>query len=88
MPDFDDFGLGLFLYAGSQVYRISFSAPGITLAAPTLSGNQVQLNFTVINSQTNGTFNLLQTDGLGASWTTNSSATLVWLLMTVKFSCT
>jgi len=75
VPNFDDFGLGLFLLAGCQVYQLS-SAPGITLAAPVLNGNQVQLNFMVISSQTNGTLQLLQTDQLGANWTTNTAATL------------
>ncbi len=75
VPDFDDFGLGLFLLAGSQVYQLSGPA-GITLAAPVLSGSQVQLNFTVISSRTNGTLQLLQTDQLGANWTTNTAATL------------
>jgi unsaturated rhamnogalacturonyl hydrolase len=74
-PNFDDFTLGLFLLAGSQVYELS-SAPGITLAAPVLNGDQVQLNFSVIISQTNGAFNLLQTDQLGSAWTTNATATL------------
>ena len=76
MPNFDDFGLGLFLLAGCQVYQLS-SAPGITLAAPVLNGNQVQLNFTVISSQTNGVLQMLQTDQLGANWTTNTAATLM-----------
>ena len=75
VPDFDDFGLGLFLLAGSQVYQLS-GPPGITLAAPVLSGNRVQLNFTVISSQTNGTLQLLQTDQLGANWKTNTAAAL------------
>jgi hypothetical protein len=46
------------------------------LAAPVLTGNQAQLNFTVISSLTNATFNLLQTDQLGTGWTTNTTATL------------
>jgi rhamnogalacturonyl hydrolase YesR len=75
VPNFDDYCLGLFLLAGSQVYPLS-SASGITLAVPVMSGNQVQLNFTIISSQTNGTFNLLQTDDLNATWTTNATATL------------
>jgi hypothetical protein len=75
VPDFDDFGLGLFLLAGSQVYQLS-SAPGITLAAPVLNGNQAQLDFSVVTTQTNGTFNLLETDQLGSAWTTNATATL------------
>jgi len=75
VPDFDDFGLGLFLLAGSQVYQLS-STPGVTMAPPILTGNQVQLNFTVISSPTNNTLNLLQTDQLGMSWTTNTTATL------------
>ncbi|MGA2178826.1 MAG: glycoside hydrolase family 88 protein [Verrucomicrobiota bacterium] len=75
VPDFDDFGLGLFLLAGSQIYQLS-SPPGIVLAAPVLTGNQAQLNFTVISSLTNATFNLLQTDQLGTGWTTNTTATL------------
>jgi rhamnogalacturonyl hydrolase YesR len=75
VPNFDDFGLGLFLLAGSQVYQLS-STPGIMLAAPVLTGNQVQLTFTVISSLTNTTLNLLQTGQLGTSWTTNTTATL------------
>jgi hypothetical protein len=36
----------------------------------------VQLNFTVVSTLTNATFNLLETGQLGAVWTTNASATL------------
>jgi rhamnogalacturonyl hydrolase YesR len=75
VPDFDDFGLGLFLLAGSQVYQLS-SPAGITVSAPVLTGKQVQLNFTVISSLTNATPNLLQTDQLGTSWITNTTAAL------------
>ena len=35
VPDFDDFGLGLFLLAGSQIYQLS-SPPGIVLATPVI----------------------------------------------------
>jgi len=73
VPNFDDFGLGLFLLAGSQVYQLS-SSPGIMLSAPNLAGNQAQFDFSVITSQTNGTFNLLQTGQLGSAWTTNVTA--------------
>ena len=75
VPDFDDFGLGLFLLAGSQVYQLS-SAPGVVLAEPVLKNKQLQINFTVISSLTNASLNLLQTDQLGAGWTTNTAATL------------
>ena len=75
VPNFDDFGLGLFLLAGSQVYQLS-ALPGIALAAPVLVDNQVQLNFTVISSATNATLNLLQTGQLGTGWTTNTTAML------------
>ena len=75
VPNFDDFGLGLFLLAGSQVYQLS-GPPGIALAAPVLTGNKVQLNFTVISTLTNATLNLLQTSQLGTGWTTNTTATL------------
>jgi len=75
-PNFDDYGLGLFLLAGSQVYQLS-SSPGIILSAPALAGNQVQLNFTVISSLTNVPLNLLQSDQLGTGWITNRTATLV-----------
>jgi hypothetical protein len=75
VPDFDDFGLGLFLLAGSHVYQLS-SPPGIVMAAPVLTGQQVQLNFTVISSLTNATLNLLQTGQLGTGWTTNTTAAL------------
>jgi unsaturated rhamnogalacturonyl hydrolase len=74
VPDFDDFGLGLFLLAGSQIYQLS-SPPGIVLATPVLTDNLVQLNFTVISSLTNATLNLLQTGQLGTGWTTNTTAT-------------
>ncbi len=46
------------------------------LAAPVLTGKQVQLNFTVISSLTNATLYLLQTGQLGTPWTTNTTATL------------
>jgi unsaturated rhamnogalacturonyl hydrolase len=75
VPDFDDFGLGLFLLAGSQIYQLS-SPPGIVLATPVVTDNQVQLNFTVVSSLTNATLNLLQTGQLGTGWTTNTTATL------------
>lgn len=75
VPDFDDFGLGLFLLAGSEVYRLS-SAPGVALATPLATGRQLQLNFTVISSLSNATINLLQAEQLGAAWTTNATATL------------
>lgn len=73
VPNFDDYGVGLFLLAGSQVYQLS-SSPGIVLAPPVLTNNQVQLNFTVISSLTNVPLNLLQTDQLGAGWITNRTA--------------
>jgi rhamnogalacturonyl hydrolase YesR len=75
VPNFDDFGLGLFLLAGSQVYQLS-SSPGVTLTSAAVAGNQVQVNFNVISTQTNATFNLLQTGQLGTAWTTNATATL------------
>jgi autotransporter-associated beta strand protein len=74
VPVFTDFGLGLFLLAGSAVYDLSTNA-GITLDPPVVTGNQVRLNFTVISSLTNATINLLQTSQLGGNWTTNTSAT-------------
>jgi len=74
-PDFDDFGLGLFLLAGSQVYQLS-SPAGVAVSSPVLAGQQVQLDFTVISSLTNATLNLLQADKLGTSWSTNATATL------------
>jgi hypothetical protein len=75
VPNFDDFGLGLFLLAGSQVSLLS-SSPGIAIATPILTNNQVQLNFTVISSLTNATLVLLQTNQLGSGWVTNAAATL------------
>jgi hypothetical protein len=87
VPDFDDFGLGLFLLAGSQVYQLS-SAPGIVLATPVLTGNQVQLNFTVISSLTNATLNLLQTGQLGTGWTTNTTAELITNVPGIAYSFT
>jgi rhamnogalacturonyl hydrolase YesR len=86
-PDFDDFGLGLFLLAGSQVYQLS-STPGITLAVPTLTGNLAQLDFSVVTTQTNGTFQLLQTDQLGVNWTTNTTATLTTNITGISYRFT
>ena len=86
-PNFDDFGLGLFLLAGSEVYQLS-SAPGITLAAPVLNGGQAQLDFSVITSQTNGTFNLLQADQLGADWMTNTTAMLTTNIAGISYRFT
>jgi rhamnogalacturonyl hydrolase YesR len=87
VPDFDDFGLGLFLLAGSQVYQLS-SSPGIVLSPPVLTNHQVQLNFTVISSLTNVPLNLLQTDQLGAGWTTNRTATLTTNIAGISYRFT
>ena len=75
VPNFDDFGLGLFLLAGSEVYS-SVPRQASQWPSPVLNGNQLRLNFTVISSLTNATINLLQTSQLGGNWTTNTSATL------------
>jgi hypothetical protein len=87
VPTFTDFGLGLFLLAGTEVYPLS-STPGITMAAPVLSGNQLQLDFTVISSQTNGAFQLLQTAQLGGNWTPNTAATLTTNIAGLSYSFT
>jgi rhamnogalacturonyl hydrolase YesR len=87
VPDFDDFGLGLFLLAGNQVYQLS-SSPGIVLSPPVLTNNQVQLNFTVISSLTNVQLNLLQTDQLGAGWITNRTATLTTNIAGISYRFT
>jgi rhamnogalacturonyl hydrolase YesR len=87
VPIFTDFGLGLFLLAGTQIYPLS-SAPGITLSAPNLTGSQAQLNFSVIATQTNGTLRLLQTDQLGTAWTTNTAATLTTNLAGLSYGFT
>ena len=73
VPNFDDYGLGLFLLAGSQVYQLS-SSPGIVLSPPVLTNNQVQLNFSIISGLTNVPLNLLQADRLDAGWITNRTA--------------
>jgi hypothetical protein len=75
VPNFDDFGLGLFLLAGSQIYPLS-GPSGIALAPPVLNGNNVQLSFNVISSLTNATLNLIEASQLGAGWTTNTTAML------------
>lgn len=87
VPDFDDYGLGLFLLAGSQVYQLS-SSPGIVLAPPVLTNNQVQLNFTIISSLTNVPLNLLETDQLGAGWITNRTATLTTNIADIAYRFT
>lgn len=88
-PNFDDFGLGLFLLAGSQIYPLS-STPGITLSSPTLANNTAQLNFTIITTQTNGALNLLETSQLDGNWTTNTTAALATNLpgMSYRFTTT
>jgi hypothetical protein len=75
VPTFTDFGLGLFLLAGTEIYPLS-SSPGIIMSSPVLGGGQVQLDFTVISTLTNVTLNLLQCDTLGAGWTASPTATL------------
>jgi rhamnogalacturonyl hydrolase YesR len=85
VPDFDDFGLGLFLLAGCEVYQLS-STPGMVLSQPVLTNNQVKLNFTVISSLTNAALNLLQTDGLGSGWSTNTAATLTSNIPGISYS--
>ena len=75
VPNFTDFGLGLFLLAGTEIYPLS-SSPGITMSPPVLAGGQVQLDFTVISTVTNVPLNLLQSDTLGAGWTVSPTATL------------
>ncbi|HEU5396284.1 MAG TPA: glycoside hydrolase family 88 protein [Verrucomicrobiae bacterium] len=75
VPNFDDFGLGLFLLAGSEVYQLS-AAPGITLAPPVLTNQLAQLDFTVISTQTDGLLNLLEASQLDGTWTTNPDAVL------------
>ena len=87
VPNFDDYGRGLFLLAGSQVYQLS-SSPGIVLSALVLTNNQVQLNFTVISSLTNVLLNLLQTDQLGAGWITNRTATLTTNIAGISYRFT
>jgi autotransporter-associated beta strand protein len=87
VPDFTDFGLGLFLLAGSQVYELS-SSPGIVLSPPVLTNNQVQLNFTVISSLTNVPLFLLQADRLGGSWSTNRTATLATNIAGISYCFT
>jgi len=75
VPTFTDFGLGLFLLAGTEIYPLS-SSPGIIMSSPVLGGGQVQLDFTVISTLTNVPLNLLQCDTLGAGWIVNPTATL------------
>ena len=88
VPDFDDFTVGLFLLAGSQVYQLS-STSGIVLKQPVLlPGKQIQLNFTVISSLSNATFSLLQNSQLGQSWSTNSAAVLTTNIAGISYCFT
>jgi hypothetical protein len=66
---FSQFPLGL--GPVKQVTAIA-GPPVITLGVPAVSGNQVQLNFTVSGSAS--TFKLLQENQLTGPWTTNSGA--------------
>jgi rhamnogalacturonyl hydrolase YesR len=87
VPNFDDFGVGLFLLAGSEMYRLS-SSPGIVLAPPVLTNSQVRLNFKVISSLTNVPLNLLQTGRLDVGWITNRTAAFVTNIAGVSYCFT
>jgi hypothetical protein len=50
-------------------------SPVIVLNAPTISGNQVKISFSLSAGTVSG-FHLLQMDHLGGSWVTNSGAVL------------
>ena len=75
VPNYDDFGDGLFLLAGSEVYQLS-ATPGLQASPLPVMNNQVQLDFTFVTTQTNATFNLLEAGQLDGPWTTNSAAIL------------
>ena len=87
VPNFDDYGLGLFLLAGGQMYQLS-SSPGIVLSPPVMTNNQVLLNFTVISSLTNVPLNLLQADQLESGWITNRTVTLTTNLAGISYRFT
>jgi hypothetical protein len=87
VPTFTDFGLGLFLLAGTETYQLSAS-PGITMATPILSNNVLHLNFTVISSLTNSTLQLLQTGQLNGGWTVDTSAVLTTNLAGLSYCFT
>lgn len=61
-----------------QVNAIVGASSVITLSAPVVSDNQVQINFTVAGSAS--TFELLQADQINGMWTTNTSASLTTLV--------
>ena len=58
---------------------VSSAAPPplvVVVSAPTISGSQVQIDFTVANYQSGMTFRLLKSSDLRGSWTQDTSATL------------
>ena len=75
VPNFDDFTLGLFLLAGTEVYKMS-GTEAVTLATPLVKTNQVQLGLKVISNVTNTAIALLETDQLQSDWRTNATALL------------
>jgi hypothetical protein len=58
------------------------------LAAPTVSGTQIQLDFTVSNYRTGMNFQLLRTTDLQAPWTPDSLATLQTVVANSQFRFT
>jgi hypothetical protein len=53
-----------------------------------LTGGQVQLNFSVVSTLTNATFNLLQTAQLGTGWITNTTAMLTTNISGISYCFT
>jgi len=56
--------------------------------SPSVSGNQVQIDFNVTNFRAGMTFQLLTASDLGAAWTTNSSASFLPVVPNSTFRVT
>jgi len=56
--------------------------------SPSVSGNQVQIDFNVTNFRVGMMFQLLTASDLGAAWTTNNSASFQTVVPNSKFRWT
>ena len=74
---------------GKRVTATSVVPPTVQFSGtPSVSGNQVQIDFNVTNFRAGMTFQLLNASDLGAAWTTNNSASFQTVVPNSKFRWT
>ena len=72
-----------------RVTAVASAVPSVQFrGTPSVSGNQVQIDFSVTNYRAGMTFLLLNASDLGAGWTTNSSASFQTVVPNSKFRLT